>query len=166
MIRPTPTHDGVPTDDKAVRILAVRGPAINAYVREDRQLGVTISPEETMKLTRQAEELPSPMVRARKSRPPLTPKLFNGDDKCTISHRDCADAPVVSHYYHWIGETFLGAWRIWSHYRYRTGTVLPDFKVVAFRHMYDLDDTPPNLNYDDQWEDHAGANRYFVEKWL
>lgn len=74
--------------------------------------------------------------------------------------------PVVSHYYHWIGETFLGAWRLWSHYMYRTGLNLPDFKTVAFRYMYDMEDVPLDLGYGYEWEDHAGANRFFMEKWL
>lgn len=49
---------------------------------------------------------------------------------------------------------------------YRTGDVAPDFKVVAFPHMYELEDTPVGMDHDDQWEDHAGANRFFMEKWL
>jgi protein O-GlcNAc transferase len=140
-IRPTPKHDGVPTADKAVKILAIREPGINAFVREENQLGRSILLEDAVELTASAQDLPSPL-------------LMNYDDM------------FVSHYYHWIGETFLGAWRIWSHYRYRSGAVLDDFKVVSFRNMYDLDDTPEHLNYDSQWEDHAGANRFFMEKWF
>ncbi|BEJ12089.1 hypothetical protein CspHIS471_0205490 [Cutaneotrichosporon sp. HIS471] len=138
-IRPTPKHDGIPTADKAVRILAIREPGINAFVREENQLGTSILLEDAVELTSSAEDLPSPL-------------LLNYDDI------------FVCHYYHWIGETFLGAWRIWSHYRYRAGAVLDDFKVVAFLHVYDLDKTPKGLNYDYQWEDHAGANRFFMEK--
>lgn len=73
----------------------------------------------------------------------------------------------MSHYYHWIGETFLGMWRAWSSYKFASGiTKTADVLTVAFRHVYHLPNTPDELNYTWEWEDHAGANRWFMEKLL
>lgn len=61
-IRPTPKHDGVPTADKAVKILAIREPGINAFVREENQLGRSILLEDAVELAATAQDLPSPLV--------------------------------------------------------------------------------------------------------
>ncbi|GMK59543.1 hypothetical protein CspeluHIS016_0801490 [Cutaneotrichosporon spelunceum] len=134
-----PTGPGQAVSD--VRILAIREPAITAHVREENQIGTSILLEDAVELTSSAEDLPSPL-------------LMNYDNQ------------FVSHYYHWIGETFLGAWRIWSHFWYRRGAVLDDFKLVAFRNVYDVDDRPDGDKPKHHWVDHAGANRYFLEKFF
>lgn len=57
------------TENKAVKVLAVRGPAINAFVKEYKQLGTTVSISEAAKLAEEAIDLPSPL-------------LLNHDDDC------------------------------------------------------------------------------------
>lgn len=77
----------------------------------------------------------------------------------------------MSHYYHWMGEMFLGMWRIWKHWEWTQGVQLPKFKAVAFSSVWGMDELPDHLKNDptaffSSWEDPAGANRYFVDKLL
>lgn len=71
----------------------------------------------------------------------------------------------MGHYYHWIGETFLGLWRIWKHWEWSRGVKLPELKTIGFAKTYSWDE----LGIIDEkygWEDHAGVNRYFMDTLL
>lgn len=61
---------------------------------------------------------------------------------------------------------FLGAWRVWSHYAWRTGRTLPVIKTVAFLKMYHKAEAPSGSNAGHFWEDGPGANKWFTEKFL
>lgn len=73
-IRSSPQREGHVTNNKAVKVLAVRGPPITSHVKEDKQLGSSISLPDAMALAESAEDLPSPM-------------LFNHDDNCEQSQQ-------------------------------------------------------------------------------
>ncbi|WWC65472.1 uncharacterized protein I303_108090 [Kwoniella dejecticola CBS 10117] len=124
-----------------VKIYSIRLPPVSPEVKEANQIGHTISLDEAIALFGKAEELQSPMI-------------INNDDN------------FVSHYYHWIGETFLGAWRTWSNYAWRTGQTLPNIKVVAFPKQYHKSEAPPGSNGANWWEDTPGANRWFTSKFF
>jgi protein O-GlcNAc transferase len=68
--------------------------------------------------------------------------------------------------YHWLGETFLGAWRVWSNYAFRTGLTLPSFKTVAFIKAWSREDLPEGISNGFVWDDLPGANKWFTEKFL
>lgn len=62
---------------------------------------------------------------------------------------------------------FLGAWRTWNNLALRTGTKTPPFKTIAFSRMYtdeELDKVGLEQSYG--WQDHAGANKYFMKAFL
>jgi hypothetical protein len=42
---------------------------------------------------------------------------------------------------------------------------LPDFKVIAFPKVFNVEETKVDHSKEG-WEDHAGANRFFMETWL
>lgn len=66
-----------------------------------------------------------------------------------------------------LGETFLGSWRVWSNYGWRTGMKLPMIKRVAFTQQYSKDDAPPGAKPGkDIFNDKPGANIWFTEKFL
>nr|XP_031857896.1 uncharacterized protein CI109_006692 [Kwoniella shandongensis]KAA5524968.1 hypothetical protein CI109_006692 [Kwoniella shandongensis] len=124
-----------------VKVYAIRNPAVSPEVHEDGQIGSTISLDDAVDMFSGATVLQSPM-------------LINNDDN------------FVSHYYHWIGETFLGAWRVWSNYAWRTGLTLPNFKVVAFTKQWHRAEAPAGANGATWWEDTPGANRWFTTKFF
>ncbi|ORY35917.1 hypothetical protein BCR39DRAFT_513034 [Naematelia encephala] len=126
----------------AAEIWAIRGDPIAPNVLDkDPQFGTSISFDEAVKKFGKAIELESPM-------------LINDDDN------------FVNHMYHWIGETFIGAWRIWSSYAWRTGLVLPDFKTVAFIRQWHCAEKPEGHGAGDCWEDYPGANKWFTQKFF
>lgn len=62
---------------------------------------------------------------------------------------------------------FLGAWRIWNNLALRTGTKTPAFKTIAFSRMYtDEELKKVGLGPIFGWQDHAGANEYFMKAFL
>ncbi|OCF42630.1 hypothetical protein I317_03488 [Kwoniella heveanensis CBS 569] len=124
-----------------IKIMAIRNHPVSPEVQEIHQLGNSVTFEEAIDLVRDAEELPSPM-------------FINNDDN------------FVSHFYHWIGEMFLGSWRLWSNLAWRTGAVLPNIKVVAFTKQYGRAEAPWGTNGGQWWEDAPGANKWFTEKFF
>lgn len=68
--------------------------------------------------------------------------------------------------YHWIGEMFLGSWRVWSNYAFRSGLTLPEIKVVSFVRTYGRGEEPAGTDNAEVWEDGPGANKWFTEKIL
>lgn len=69
--------------------------------------------------------------------------------------------------YHWIGETFLGAWRVWSNYGFRSGIQLAEVKRVGFPNQYSKDGAPPTAKIGrDIWNDKPGANKWFTDQFL
>lgn len=69
--------------------------------------------------------------------------------------------------YHWIGELFLGAWRIWNHWALRTGIKPPSFEAIAFSRLLAPDElAKTDLHHSWGWADHAGANEYFMKAFL
>ncbi len=67
--------------------------------------------------------------------------------------------------YHWIGETFLGSWRVWSNHAWRSGLHLPPIKRIAFPKVYGEAEKPMDSD-DAVWEDRPGANAWFMHKFL
>jgi hypothetical protein len=61
---------------------------------------------------------------------------------------------------------FLGSWRVWSHYAFRSGLTLPDIKAVSFVGTYGRGEKPAGAENAELWEDGPGANRWFTEKIL
>lgn len=69
--------------------------------------------------------------------------------------------------YHWIGEMFLGAWRIWNNWALRAGIKAPTFAAIAFSRMLSPDELAKSgLTHSYGWADHAGANEYFMRMFL
>ncbi|WVR08426.1 hypothetical protein IAU60_005481 [Kwoniella sp. DSM 27419] len=135
-----PEHvDPIPHEE--VIVYAIRDAPVSPEVKEANQFGRSITFEQAVEMVNEAEELPSPM-------------LINNDDR------------FVNHFYHWIGETFLGAWRIWSNYAWRTGMALPDFKVVAFCKQWSRTTAPDGTDRGKIWQDHAGANEWFTKRFF
>lgn len=69
--------------------------------------------------------------------------------------------------YHWIGELFLGVWRVWSNWALRTGIKPPGFAAIAFSRLLspeELDKTDLDPSWG--WDDHAGANAFFMRAFL
>ena len=90
------------------------------------------------------------------------PTIKTLDHQLTIAlHSDFAD-------YHWIGETFLGAWRVWNNLAFRTGRTLPLVKRVGFTQLYDVADAPIEVlkSHKGTFNDKPGANVWFTEKFL
>ncbi len=75
----------------------------------------------------------------------------------------CADPSSV---YHWIGEMFLGAWRIWSNHAWRSGLALPPLRTVAFPSQWSEEEAPDDAKGADIWEDVPGANMWYTRKFL
>ncbi|KAL0955964.1 hypothetical protein HGRIS_002146 [Hohenbuehelia grisea] len=124
------------------RIKSIRLGPVSPEVREENQVGETISLQDAESQFGTAEVIEGPMI-------------INNDDNFT------------AHYYHWIGETFLGAWRVWSNYAWRTGVPLPKIKRVAFTQQYSKDDAPPGSKPGkDIFNDKPGANIWFTEKFF
>jgi len=61
---------------------------------------------------------------------------------------------------------FLGAWRVWSHYAWRSARTLPVIRTVAFLQQWTKAEAPPRTRNEVLWEDHVGANRWYTEKFL
>lgn len=61
---------------------------------------------------------------------------------------------------------FLGAWRVWSHYAWRSARTLPVIRTVAFLQQWTKAEAPPRTMNEVLWEDHVGANRWYTEKFL
>ncbi|KAK4687900.1 hypothetical protein P7C73_g2208, partial [Tremellales sp. Uapishka_1] len=123
----------------ATQIWAIRNTPLSPEVQEERQVGHSISLQDAEEMFGNAIKLDSPM-------------MINNDDN------------FVSHFYHWIGETFLGSWRVWSNLAWRTGEVLPNFKTVAFVQQFNKSEAPPGSNGGQWWEDTPGANKWYTEK--
>jgi hypothetical protein len=64
------------------------------------------------------------------------------------------------------GETFLGAWRVWNNYAFRSGETLPAIKRVGFTQQYSPESAPPEAEPREIWHDKAGANIWFTSKFL
>lgn len=65
-----------------------------------------------------------------------------------------------------MGEMFLGAWRIVQHYYYQTGKRLPPFTHMNFLRNYNEQDYPDLVDPQWMWQDHAGANEFFLKALL
>ncbi|KAL1412992.1 hypothetical protein Q8F55_000741 [Vanrija albida] len=128
-------YDG-PRPDVGAKILAVRNRAIDSHMDETRELGISTTPEAALEVSKEAVEVPG------------THFLLN-------------DADFIGHYYHFIGETFLGAWRIVQNYFYQTGKRIPPFTNMGFLRSYEGDELP-GISQDRMWQDHAGANKFFL----
>lgn len=65
---------------------------------------------------------------------------------------------------------FLGAWRVWNSYAARLGlpvAQMPAWAAISFMGVYDSTAQPANRPEESwAWDDHAGANRYFLKQWL
>jgi hypothetical protein len=61
---------------------------------------------------------------------------------------------------------FLGAWRVWNNYAWRTGAPLSDFKTIAFLQQWNKAEAPAGSRPNDIWEDRLGANMWYTQKFL
>ncbi|KAL4256500.1 Glycosyltransferase family 61 protein [Pleurotus pulmonarius] len=126
----------------AAKIKAIRLPPVSPEVKEQNQIGETISLEDAEREFGVAEVIEGPMI-------------INNDDNFT------------AHYYHWIGEMFLGAWRVWNHYGWRTGAKLPEIQRIAYMKQYSKEEAPPDAKLgQDYFNDKPGANVWFIEKFF
>ncbi|KAF4604573.1 hypothetical protein EYR40_003347 [Pleurotus pulmonarius] len=126
----------------AAKIKAIRLPPVSPEVKEQNQIGETISLEDAEREFGVAGVIGGPMI-------------INNDDNFT------------AHYYHWIGEMFLGAWRIWNHYGWRTGAKLPEIQRIAYMKQYSKDEAPADAKPgQDYFNDKPGANVWFIDKFF
>ncbi|KAJ8494657.1 hypothetical protein ONZ45_g8760 [Pleurotus djamor] len=126
----------------AIKVKSIRLRPVSPEVREENQIGETISLDAAERDYAAADVIEGPMI-------------INNDDNFT------------AHYYHWIGETFLGAWRVWSNYAWRSGKKLPEIKRVAFTKQYSQEEAPPGSKPGkDIFNDKPGANVWFTEKFF
>lgn len=71
--------------------------------------------------------------------------------------------------YHWIGETFIGAWRVWDNLFVKLGVDLPipDPDRIIFLNvddrMYDAED---ESTWEGGWRDRQGLNWWYTTKLL
>ncbi|KAH8079390.1 hypothetical protein HD553DRAFT_345736 [Filobasidium floriforme] len=65
------------------------------------------------------------------------------------------DRIYLDHFYHVVGEMFLGAWRAWQSATWFTSKPNPDIARLAFAHVDD-----------DTFTDHAGMNHYYLERFF
>ncbi|KDQ31113.1 hypothetical protein PLEOSDRAFT_1111677 [Pleurotus ostreatus PC15] len=137
------TDTRTPANGRVVaKIKSIRLQPVSPEVKESNQIGETISLEAAERQFGSAQVIEGPMI-------------INNDDN------------FAAHYYHWIGETFLGSWRVWSNYGWRTGMKLPMIKRVAFTQQYSKDDAPPGAKPGkDIFNDKPGANVWFTEKFF
>lgn len=62
---------------------------------------------------------------------------------------------------------FLGGWKIWQNFAYRTGRRLPEWTTISFMKMFSVEESlPRNLDRTYTWDDPAGANLYFMSCFL
>ncbi|KDQ31490.1 hypothetical protein PLEOSDRAFT_1096294 [Pleurotus ostreatus PC15] len=123
----------------AAKIKAIRLPPVSPEVKEQNQIGETISLEDAEREFGAAEVIEGPMLRH------------------TTSIKD----------YHWIGEMFLGVWRVWHHHGWRTGVQLPEIRRIAYTKQYSKADAPPGAKPGrDFFNDAPGANVWFIDKFF
>ncbi|KAL7424595.1 hypothetical protein Q5752_000279 [Cryptotrichosporon argae] len=75
----------------------------------------------------------------------------------------CHDDGFVSHYYHWMGELFIGGWRIWTSYWASRNQPVPDFDLIAFPRLWSESEAPEGTHHNEAWEDPAGVNKWLMK---
>ncbi|KAF7436125.1 hypothetical protein PC9H_002951 [Pleurotus ostreatus] len=151
----------------AAKIKAIRLPPVSPEVKEQNQIGDTISLEDAEREFGAAEVIEGPMI-------------INNDDNFTAHCEFCSlcshstlkrrasktttgsvsftVSSVLQHAkrvkYASPGEMFLGVWRVWHHHGWRTGVQLPEIRRIAYTKQHSKADAPP------------GANVWFIDKFF